>query len=62
MPSVTTDGSSTISESQTISVITRDGGLCVLCGMDLVDVGQIIAGESGDQGQVSETGRLCTND
>ena len=56
MPLATVDGSSAISESRRISVNSRDGGLCVLCGMDPVDVGHVVARKSGDQGQVSETG------
>ena len=58
MPPATADDSSAISESRRINVTSHDGGLCVLCGMDPVDVGHFIAGKSGDQGQVSETGRL----
>ena len=57
MPPATGDGSSTISESRRISVLnSRDGGLCVLCGMDPVDVGHDVTRKSGDQGRVSETG------
>ena len=41
-----------------MSIHSRDGGLCVLCGMDPVDVGHIIARNSGDQDKVSETSRL----
>lgn len=48
-----TDGSSVISESRRAGVNSRDGGLCVLCGMDPVDVAHIIARKAGDQGQVS---------
>ena len=58
MPPATADGSSTISESWRINVTSCDGGLCVLCGMDPIDVSHIIAQKSGNQGQVSETGRL----
>jgi hypothetical protein len=57
MPPTTADGSSAISESRRISVLnSRDGGLCVLCGTDPVDVGHVVARKFGDQGRVSETG------
>jgi hypothetical protein len=56
MSSATTDDSSIISESRRDSVISRDGGLCVLCGMDPVDVAHVVARESGNQRLVSETG------
>ncbi len=58
MPQTTSDGSSTISESLRFSINSRDGDLCVLCGMDPVDVGHIIARKSGDQRLVSEISRL----
>ena len=52
----TVDGSSAISESRRASVSSRDGGLCVLCGMDPVDVAHIVARKSGDHRRVSDTG------
>lgn len=48
MPLTTMDGSSAISESQEI-IIFRDGGLCVLCGMDVA----YIVAQNDDE--VSET-------
>jgi len=48
-----TDGSSVISEIRKSSVVSRDGGLCVLCGMDPIDVAHIVARKSGDPGRVS---------
>ena len=48
-----TDGSSVISESKRANVSVRDGGLCVLCGDDPIDVAHIVARKSGDIGQVS---------
>jgi hypothetical protein len=56
MPAVSVDGSSAISESRKASVTSRDGGLCVLCGMDPVDVAHIVARKSGDHHRVSEAG------
>ncbi|KAF5376272.1 hypothetical protein D9615_008557 [Tricholomella constricta] len=38
----TTDGSSTISDTRRSNVTIRDGGLCVLCGDDPVDVAHIV--------------------
>jgi hypothetical protein len=52
MPLATVDGSSAMSESRKVSVNSRDGGLCVLCGMDPVDIAHIVAGKSGDHRQV----------
>ena len=46
---MTTDSSSVISETMKSSVLIRDGGLCVLCGDDLVDVVHIVA-RKGDIG------------
>jgi hypothetical protein len=48
-------GSSILSETRKTSVTSRDGGLCILCGIDLVDVAHIVARKAGDSGQVSET-------
>jgi hypothetical protein len=58
MSPATVDGSSAISESRKLSIISRDGGLCVLCGMDPVGVAHIVARNSGDHGRVSETDLL----
>lgn len=55
MPLTTVDGSSVVSESRKVSITSRDGGVCILCGMDPVDVAHIVARKSGDQGRVSET-------
>jgi hypothetical protein len=52
------DGSSAVSESRKASVTSRDGGLCVLRGMDPVDVAHIVARKSGEHSEVSETGWL----
>ena len=38
-----TDGSSAISETRRSNITLRDGGLCVLCGEDPVDVAHIVA-------------------
>jgi len=56
MPLVSEGRSSAISESQKVCIISRDGGLCVLCGMDPVDVAHIVARNSAAHRQVSETG------
>ena len=53
-----TDGSSAISETKRSNVTLRDGGLCVLCGEDPVDVAHIVAQKAGDPGQVSGP-RFC---
>ena len=50
-----TDGSSVLSETKRSNVSLRDGGLCVLCGDDPVDVAHIVARKSGDVSQVSGT-------
>lgn len=34
----------------------RDGGVCVLCGDDPIDVAHIVTQETGDVGQVNEIG------
>lgn len=52
------DGSSLVSESRKASVFSRDGGLCVLCGMDPTDVAHIVARKAGDQNRVSEDTHL----
>ncbi|KAM6503830.1 hypothetical protein JOM56_000773 [Amanita muscaria] len=52
MPLTTVDGSSAVSESQKVSITSRDGGVCILCGMDPIDVAHIVARKSGDQGRV----------
>jgi hypothetical protein len=44
--------SSAISESQKVCITSRDGGLCVLCGMDPVDVAHIVARDSAAHRQV----------
>jgi hypothetical protein len=36
----------------------RDGGLCVLCGDDPIDVAHIVARKAGDIGQVIGTSLL----
>ena len=46
------DGSSVISESRRASIKSRDGGLCVLCGMDPVEVAHIVARKSADHRRV----------
>jgi hypothetical protein len=51
--SLTTDGSTVLSESRKDIVTSRDGGLCVLCGMDPTNVAHIISQKSGGDGQVS---------
>ena len=56
MPLVSEDRSSVISEPQKVCIISRDGGMCVLCGMDPVDVVHIVARNSAAHRQVSETG------
>jgi len=38
----TVDDSNAISETQEASVSSRDGGMCVICGMYIVDVAHII--------------------
>ena len=67
MPTITddssaiTDGSSAISDFRKEIVISRDGGLCVLCGMYPVDVAHIIARRESDHlDQVSEPGRTTS--
>ena len=51
--SLTTDESTVLSESRKDIVTSRDGGLCVLCGMDPTNVAHIISQKSGGDGQVS---------
>lgn len=49
MSSGTVDNSSSsvVSEPRKIEIISRDGDLCVLCGVDPVEVAQIIGTKSG---------------
>jgi len=54
----TTDGSSVISEERRSNIAIRDGGLCVLCGEDPVDVAHIVARKAGDTGQVAGTSAM----
>jgi hypothetical protein len=54
MPLPTVDDSSAVSESQEAIVTYCDGGLCILCGMDPVDVVHIVSRKSGDHRRVSE--------
>jgi hypothetical protein len=42
------------SEYQKAIAISRDGGLCVLCGIGAVDVAHVVARNSADCRQVSE--------
>jgi len=51
----TMDGSSAIYETQEASVSSRDGGMCVLCGMYIVDIAHIIAQRSTENYLVSVT-------
>lgn len=53
-----TDGSSAISETRRSNISIRDGGVCVLCGEDPVDVAHIVARKAGDTGQVAGTSPL----
>jgi hypothetical protein len=54
MPLSSEYGSSAVSESWKDNVISRDGGLCVLCGIYPVDVAPIVAHiVYGDSSQVS---------
>lgn len=59
MPLTTVDGSSVVSESRKVSITSRDGGVCILCGMDPVDVAHIVARKSGDQGRVDWIRRVA---
>ena len=45
-------GSSAVYESWKDNVISRDGGLCILCGMDPVDVAHIVDGDCHQVGLV----------
>ena len=42
------DGSNVLSEAKKAIVISRDHGLCILCGMDPTQVAHIIPRKSGD--------------
>ncbi len=48
----TTDRSSVMSETMRSNVLIRDGGLCVLCGDDPVDVVHIVARKASGIDQV----------
>jgi hypothetical protein len=49
MPPMTiSEGSSAISDTRKDIVLSRDGGLCVLCGMSPIDIAHIIARKSWD--------------
>ncbi len=60
-PASLVEESSAVSESQRAIITSRDGGLCILCGMDPVNVAHIVAPRSGDQSRVSKDKLPRTN-
>ncbi|KAF5386652.1 hypothetical protein D9615_001953 [Tricholomella constricta] len=48
MPQSSSDGSSSVSDSQKALITSRDGSLCVLCGFGTIDITHVVARNSDD--------------
>lgn len=61
MTLTTVDGSTAISESRKVRIASRDGAVCILYGMDPIDVAHIVARKSGNQARVVSDSRKWLN-